>query len=87
MQCSNVLFQHLVSYIIRIFIIKQADFVNVLINGELASKGFTLAQFTEALLSKMEHVVSWEGQRMKTLALITLLPLRNDLQTNPPQTI
>ena len=71
---SNVFFQELVTYLNRVMIIKPDDFVQGILQGELASRGFTLDQFLEAWLIKMEMIVQWEAHRIKTLALLIMLP-------------
>ena len=55
-------------------IIKQDDFVNGILHAELTQRGFSFEQFVEAWLTKMDLVVSWEAHRIKTLAILTLLP-------------
>ena len=40
----------------------------------------TIGQFIEAWLSKMEMIVQWEAHRIKSLALLVILPyLTGDL--------
>ena len=48
--------------------------MNGILIGELGQKGFSLSQFMQALLNKMDHIVSWEAHRIMTLTLLTLLP-------------
>ena len=55
-------------------IIKQNDFINGILHAELSQRGFSFNQFVEAWLTKMDLVVSWEAHRIKTLAILTLLP-------------
>ena len=55
-------------------IIKQDDFINGILHSELTQRGFTFTNFVEAWLTKMDLVVSWEAHRIKTLAILTLLP-------------
>ena len=71
---SNIFFQQLVTYINRVIIVKQGGFIEGFLTNELAKKGFTLGQFIEALLNKMDHIVSWEAHRIMTLTLLTLFP-------------
>ena len=77
MPCANIFFQQLITYINRVLIIKQEDFVNGILHGELTQRGFTFTQFVEAWLTKMDLIVSWEAHRIKTLAILTLLPHLN----------
>ena len=55
-------------------VIKPDDFVTGILQTELGQRGFTLGQFVEAWLSKMEMIVQWEAHRIKSLALLVLLP-------------
>lgn len=55
-------------------IIKPDDFINGIVQQELVSRGFSFAQFFEAWLSKMEMIVSWEAHKIKTLALLVMMP-------------
>ena len=55
-------------------IIKPDDFVQGILQTELAQRGFNLGQFVEAWLSKMDMIVQWEAHRIKTLALLVMLP-------------
>ena len=71
---SNVFFQELVTYLNRVMIIKPDDFVQGILQGELGQRGFTLDQFVEAWLIKMEMIVQWEAHRIKTLAVMIILP-------------
>ena len=71
---SNAFFQQLVTYINRVLIIKPDDFIGGILQNELAQRGFTLGQFIEAWLAKMEMIVQWEAHRIKTLALLIVLP-------------
>ena len=48
--------------------------MNGILISELGQKGFSLSQFMQALLNKMDHIVSWEAHRIMTLTLLTLLP-------------
>ena len=71
---SNIFFQQLVTYINRVLIIKPDDFIVGILQTELAQRGYTLGQFVEAWLSKMDMIVQWEAHRIKTLALLVMLP-------------
>ena len=71
---SNVFFQQLVTYLNRVLVIKPDDFVNGILQTELVQRGFTMAQFVEAWLSKMEMIVQWEAHRIKSLAILVMLP-------------
>lgn len=51
--------------------------MNGIVQGELGTRGFTLGQFFEAWLSKMEMIVEWEAHKIKTLALLVILPYMN----------
>ena len=72
--CANIFYQQLLTYINRVLIIKQDDFINGILHAELTQRGFTFTQFVEAWLTKMDLVVSWEAHRIKTLAILTLMP-------------
>lgn len=67
-------FQQLVSYLNRVLINKPDDFVQGILQTELVSRGFTFEQFIEAWLSKMEMIVQWEAHRIKSLAILVMLP-------------
>ena len=55
-------------------IIKQQDFIVGIIQAELRQKGYSFEDFVKAWLGKMDMVVSWEAHRIKTLAILCMLP-------------
>lgn len=71
---SNALYQQLITYLNRVLIIKPDDFVLGILQGELALCGFSLGNFIEAWLVKMEMIVQWEAHRIKSIALLVMLP-------------
>jgi len=54
---SNAFFQQLLTYLHRVLIIKPDAFILGILKGELALRGFTMGQFLEAWLQKMEMIV------------------------------
>ena len=61
-------------------IIKPDDFIHGILQGELGQRGVTFAEFVRAWLIKMEMIVQWEAHRIKSLALLIILPyLSGDL--------
>jgi hypothetical protein len=57
-----------------VLIIKPDDFIQGIVQGELAQRGVPFAEFVRAWLSKMEMIVQWEAHRIKSLALLIMLP-------------
>ena len=74
MPCANIFHQQLLTYINRMIIIKQQDFIVGVIQTELSQKGYSFEDFVKAWLGKMDMVVSWEAHRIKTLAILCMLP-------------
>ena len=64
----------MITYLNRILIIKPDDFVNAILKYELQQRGFTTKQFLDAWLNKMDMIVQWEAHRIKSLALLMILP-------------
>lgn len=71
---SHNFYTQLITYLNRILIIKPDDFVNAILKYELQQRGFTAKQFFDAWLNKMDMIVQWEAHRIKSLALLMILP-------------
>ena len=77
---SNAFFMQLLTYLNRILIIKADDFVTGILQTELPQQNLSFDSFLEAWLSKMEMIVQYPAHRIKSLALIVMLPyLSGDL--------
>jgi len=64
--CRNSTEQQLLTFLHRVLIIKPDAFIIGILSGELAQRGFTMRQYLEAWLYRMEMIVTRNLYRFKT---------------------